>query len=207
MAHFAHLGGFAAGFGVAILLCHYGWVTMERYERSLLQMWQERKAKQQKAGPDLSGDHLRISVAAQEAVVEAAIQLAAPAVGSSAKAAESVPYLSLENGRPVRKQAGGTSVRLTCTCNQRIKVPQRYAGKVVRCPRCERRIAVPDIRGRTSADVKRPAVHASARPNDGGSHIRFACTCGKRIRVPVHYAGRSGKCPRCGCRLRIPEAS
>lgn len=44
VAYFAHLGGFAAGFGMAFVMCRKGWLTMERYEKSLLQMWQERRA-------------------------------------------------------------------------------------------------------------------------------------------------------------------
>jgi membrane associated rhomboid family serine protease len=41
VANFAHLGGFATGFGIAFLLCHLGWIQMEEYERSLYQAWQE----------------------------------------------------------------------------------------------------------------------------------------------------------------------
>jgi membrane associated rhomboid family serine protease len=41
VAYFAHLGGFATGFGMAFLMCMKGWLTMERYEKSLLQIWQE----------------------------------------------------------------------------------------------------------------------------------------------------------------------
>ncbi len=41
IAYFAHLGGFAAGFGIAWLMCVKGWVIMEKYEKSLLQFWKE----------------------------------------------------------------------------------------------------------------------------------------------------------------------
>ena len=44
VAYSAHLGGFATGFGIAMLLCHKGWVTMERYEKSLLQAWRRCRA-------------------------------------------------------------------------------------------------------------------------------------------------------------------
>ena len=39
VAHTAHLGGFAAGFGIALLMLHKGWITMERYEKSLPRLW------------------------------------------------------------------------------------------------------------------------------------------------------------------------
>lgn len=35
------LGGFAAGFSIAWLMCVKGWVSMEKYEKSLLQFWRE----------------------------------------------------------------------------------------------------------------------------------------------------------------------
>ena len=43
VAYFAHLGGFAVGFALGFAMCKKGWVTMERYEKSLLQMWKEHR--------------------------------------------------------------------------------------------------------------------------------------------------------------------
>src|SRR4051812_12843034 len=38
--------------------------------------------------------------------------------------------------------------------------------------------------------------------------IRFACgTCKERLVVPVHHAGRRGKCPNCGTVNRVPRTS
>jgi len=36
--------------------------------------------------------------------------------------------------------------------------------------------------------------------------IRFTCPCGKRFKVPAKYAGKTGRCPKCKRRLRIPSA-
>lgn len=36
--------------------------------------------------------------------------------------------------------------------------------------------------------------------------IRFICSCGKRLKVPAKLSGKSGRCPRCSERVRIPEA-
>ncbi len=36
--------------------------------------------------------------------------------------------------------------------------------------------------------------------------IRFICECGKKVKVPARYAGRMGKCPRCGRKLKIPPS-
>jgi hypothetical protein len=35
--------------------------------------------------------------------------------------------------------------------------------------------------------------------------IRFACQCGKRLKMPAKYAGKTGKCPKCNGRLKIPN--
>jgi len=36
--------------------------------------------------------------------------------------------------------------------------------------------------------------------------IRFACECGKKIKMASKHAGRMGKCPQCRKRIRIPQA-
>jgi membrane associated rhomboid family serine protease len=41
VAYFAHLGGFATGFFIALIMCKKDWLKMERYDKSLLQIWQE----------------------------------------------------------------------------------------------------------------------------------------------------------------------
>lgn len=34
--------------------------------------------------------------------------------------------------------------------------------------------------------------------------IRFSCQCGKKIKVPKEYSGRSGRCPRCKRTVQVP---
>ncbi len=34
--------------------------------------------------------------------------------------------------------------------------------------------------------------------------IRFSCQCGKKIKVPKEYAGRSGRCPKCKRTVQVP---
>jgi hypothetical protein len=35
--------------------------------------------------------------------------------------------------------------------------------------------------------------------------IRFACSCGRTLRVPEQHAGKSAKCPACGAVVKVPE--
>jgi membrane associated rhomboid family serine protease len=51
VAYWAHVGGFAAGFGLAALLLKLGRVRMEPYERSLLQILGPRKDPDDELGP------------------------------------------------------------------------------------------------------------------------------------------------------------
>jgi membrane associated rhomboid family serine protease len=43
VAHFAHLGGFAAGVGLAVLLCGLNFIKMSDDESSLVQLWRRRQ--------------------------------------------------------------------------------------------------------------------------------------------------------------------
>ncbi len=38
-------------------------------------------------------------------------------------------------------------------------------------------------------------------------NIHFSCSCGKRVMMPVAYAGKKGKCPACGKVIKIPILS
>ena len=41
-------------------------------------------------------------------------------------------------------------------------------------------------------------------PKQMDGSIRFMCPCGKRVKIPAKYAGKTGKCPKCGNKLKIP---
>lgn len=183
VAYFAHLGGFGAGFGVALYMCMKGWITMERYEKSLWQWWQQRKG-----GPPETSLEAAFRAARQEASLPASPESVSPA-----RPLRPVPLLSL-NERP----ASDGRVHLTCVCGKSLRLSRQYAGQTVCCPACGAELTVERDRPSASqGDV--------VTPDDG--FIRFVCTCGRRMKVPSRYAGRSGKCPRCGVRVTIPRAS
>lgn len=185
-AYFAHLGGFSAGFAVAWLMCRQGWITMERYEKSLLQLWQEYRERPALPASDPALGQLGLEAAANEVSepqpVPVATALPKPA-----------PCLSLADGSVV--PMADNVIRATCSCGKTIETSRQYEGKVVRCPACKGVVMMPQILPTSGP----PA----ATPPDG--HTRFACPCGQRIKMPARYAGRWGKCPQCGDRIRVPR--
>ena len=133
------LGGFAAGFVIALLLLKIGVVKMERYERSLLQIFSERK----------EGKGKQFETTGYVAYLSKMVDETVDSEEEAAAAAEK------------SKEAGRKSVGM-----------KREGAEGVR-----------------------------------DDYIRFACFCGKRLKMPLEYKGRAGKCPACGKRLKIPERS
>jgi hypothetical protein len=59
----------------------------------------------------------------------------------------------------------------------------------------------------TRATSIRPfTVTLDPQRGDTQPMIRIACVCGKLVKVPLRYAGRSGQCPRCSEPLAFPSA-
>ncbi len=198
VAYAAHLGGFAAGFGIAMLLCHKGWVTMERYEKSLLQAWRERKGADEPGG--LDADYTRLGIPMP-------IEPQPEPSPARTKEPKPIPLPELKPSNNRRSLSSRASIRTVCACGRDIKVSQQYAGRTVHCPGCGQSVVIPQ-----QTDFFGPAAQEPAGPSPPPAQardhsIRFACSCGKKIRVPARYAGRSGKCPQCGSRLQIPPAA
>jgi len=197
VAYSAHLGGFAAGFGIVMLLCAKGWITMERYEKSLWQRWQERKGTKEE--PSFSAEYARLGLS--ETAPEQ--RLRAPARPADI---EPTPLPSVEPTARRRVPIAGESIRTVCACGRDIQVSRQYAGKTVRCPACNQYVVIPqttDFFGPPAQETA-PAPPLPVQARDPS--IRFVCSCGKHVRVPAKYAGRFGRCPQCGVRLRIPPA-
>ncbi len=194
VAYFAHLGGFAAGFGTGLLMCKMDWITMERYERSLWQIWEQRKQRQGQERPSLDADLVRLGLRAEDIETSAA----APVPEH-----KSIPLPSLEPEATHRDPLSDSFVRTACACGKSIKVARQYVGRAVRCPHCGRGVVIPTQRDSFGAPLPPTSTrHAPAAAPDG--FIRLICPCGKKLKVPAHYAGRGGKCPQCGAQLRIP---
>jgi membrane associated rhomboid family serine protease/DNA-directed RNA polymerase subunit RPC12/RpoP len=195
VGHVAHLGGFAGGFGVALWMCQKGWITMEKYEKSLLQMWQERRHGPERESLETAYVRLGLQVAAEDHQQEASAPPPPP---------EAIPLPPVESGPASVRLGTDGFIRTACTCGGAIRVTRQYAGRTIRCPRCRQGVVVP-----SKTDLFGPAPSLAPLPRERPEKpkdpcLHFVCACGKRIKAPVQYAGRSVKCPRCGSRLKIP---
>jgi hypothetical protein len=67
-------------------------------------------------------------------------------------------------------------------------------------------IQIPPFEPKTiSLEPQIPPASPDASRGEKEDFIRFACSCGKHLKMPAKYAGRMGKCPKCNARLKIPD--
>jgi membrane associated rhomboid family serine protease/DNA-directed RNA polymerase subunit RPC12/RpoP len=202
VAYFAHLGGFATGFGFTFLLCMTGWIKMEVYEKSLWQAWQEWRHGRKDPYEEYRG-RMAAMMKKQEPKTPAPSVATSPPRPASPKI---VPMIDPVTGNVERTPSNGGAIIVACSsCGKSIKVTRQYAGKVVLCPHCKGRVLVPDVRAPRPAGPRKlpPAIPSTGT---GDTCIRFRCHCGKAVKVPARLAGRSGKCPQCGSRIQVPYA-
>lgn len=92
--------------------------------------------------------------------------------------------------------------RATCRCGQKLSIPVNGPERVV-CPKCSARVRV-----RRASEKSGSGLEAGAGSGDG--YLRFACKCGRRLKVreaDVTGAEHAGKCPDCGRLIAIPPGS
>jgi membrane associated rhomboid family serine protease len=128
VAYFAHLGGFAGGFILAILMLKLKLVVMEEgYEKSLLQLLSGEKGPTKYESTPYYFGHPGLS--------ERDLEITEPVTTEPARP----KTISLEP-EPAKEEF----IHFTCSCGKRIKVPVKYAGKTGRCPKCKLRVRIPE---------------------------------------------------------------
>lgn len=124
IAYFAHLGGFAGGIILAVVLLKTNMVKMQSDEKSLVEVWDQWR---------------------QDSLKER-LQRQASAHFEKAKQQEPAGPPRRIPVPPAAKQKE-EMIRFLCPCGQRIKVPLVMAGKEGKCPGCRHRIVVPSLSG------------------------------------------------------------
>jgi membrane associated rhomboid family serine protease len=120
VGYFAHIGGFVTGVGLALLLLKTKCITMEKHERSMLDLL---GLGGKKARPTAGrGDRTRWQRKWEIQERMKALQETSPAEPEET----SVEF-----------------IRFKCSCGQPIKVSGQYAGRTGRCPKCARRVKIP----------------------------------------------------------------
>ena len=134
IGYFAHLSGYAAGFGAAVLLLKTKMVTMEDYEKSLLDKWAE--GKKGKTENEETADAFSRDLRYVHSLEEPKKQPTQNKNYNESMEAESKPVEKV----PLPPEL----IRFYCPCGQRIKMPIKYAGRKGKCPRCGNSIQVPN---------------------------------------------------------------
>ena len=121
VAYLAHIGGFVAGVGLAILMLRTKMIVMERDETSILKLLGlETKDKSTERRGDFAPwqqelDNIDSKETKQETII-------------SEHDGEPEPY-----------------IHLRCRCGQRVKILSQYAGKIGRCPKCSAKWRIPEV--------------------------------------------------------------
>lgn len=190
VAYFAHLGGFATGFGIMFLLCMKDWIKMETYEKSVWQAWREWRHGRKDPCEEYYDRLTPLIGELKEQEASAPPALLPPP--------KPVPTIDPATGDVERGSPDDRLIIVGCVCGKCIRATRQYAGKLVTCPHCKAKVRIPDVRPGGNFEIPN-----SKSEFDG--YIRFRCHCGKGIEVPARYAEHSGKCPRCGSRIKVPR--
>ena len=127
---------FAVGFAVGMVLLKCKVVKMEKWEKALPDVWAHRFGKGQPEPEDKYNRDLRmLKVMAKNEQQQAAELTLKPVEEPKQRLSEDDP-----GPRPEQKQF----IRFVCECGKRVKIASKYAGKAGKCPRCGKRIKVPE---------------------------------------------------------------
>jgi len=120
VGYFAHIGGFVAGVGLALLLLKTGDIRVERHERSILSLLGlgGRKTKPAEGRRDRKRSQRKREIEERMKALQ-----------------------ENSHGETVRTPAA--FIRFKCSCGQPIKVPGEYAGRTGRCPKCSGTLKIP----------------------------------------------------------------
>ena len=183
VAYFAHVGGFASGFAIGILMLKKKWVTMERYEKSILQIWMDRINPPADNFVSSTSQFARVigydinEEAKATKSLKLDVNLLDEDTGSNEEAEVKVRKEAFYGGGGDLKTEKPILIQFACSCGKKFKVPAKFGGKTVRCKACQKTMRIP--------------LKAEKQ------FFKLTCTCGKKFTMPKEMAGKRGRCPRC----------
>jgi membrane associated rhomboid family serine protease len=149
VAYFAHLGGFAAGAAIALIFLQTKLIKMEKYERSLIDVFKGRKLPEEDfVSHGGYGIYARLAEQAEQEAREKQERDAALASEARNESEEKVlsggpDGLTVKTVAEESKQVTDGFIRFSCSCGKRLKMPGKYAGRMGRCPQCGERLKIP----------------------------------------------------------------
>jgi membrane associated rhomboid family serine protease len=128
VAYFAHLGGFTGGFVIAILMLKLKMVTMERYEKSLLQLIADYK--------NPPKDDFKPQYQGYLGLLQKDLEDQPKPAAANPPELKTMPLAPLIPNEEF--------IRFACPCGKHLKMPKKFAGKIGKCPKCQSRVKIPD---------------------------------------------------------------
>ncbi|MFA6186051.1 MAG: rhomboid family intramembrane serine protease [Phycisphaerae bacterium] len=153
VAYFAHFGGFAAGVVITLILLKMKIIKTARYEKSLLDLLAERRAIVQPVTPythkalmleyTVEPQPLAVNISPTEAAVKIQPPVQ-PLLSMEDFLKIDSPIPESQSAEQATAQDNDGFVRFYCDCGKRCKIPIKYAGQNGKCPKCGRKIKIPD---------------------------------------------------------------
>ena len=145
VAYLAHIGGFASGFALAVILLKTKLVVMEKDEKSLFQLIGLEK-EDAPASTEQRGDMAYWQLqwgekdAPQQMVEETPPDSRTGQTDQEVAPAREDPLAEI-------KPPGQRFIRFRCRCGQKVKIASKYAGLTGRCPKCSGKLRIPSNAG------------------------------------------------------------
>lgn len=127
-SYYSHGWGFAAGFGLAALMLKKKWVTMERGEKSLLQLLSRKEEEPE---------------AKEEGKVKGKSKSEEDEVDEKGRFVIGKEEVTTKQGAGTAAPVTEEYIHFSCSCGAKIRVRKEHAGKMGRCKHCHKPVQVP----------------------------------------------------------------
>lgn len=146
VAYSAHVGGFFAGFALALLLLKKKLIVMEKDERSLVDVIKHRGMS---SGYEIPAEYQelynkRVGIVNRQGAVAPLDNYSEPQPKQQVVNKQSFKEIASQAAFSVKEG----NIYFYCDCGYKLKVPVTFSGKKGRCPGCETTMEVPKLKAR-----------------------------------------------------------